>query len=245
VLGRVLGLVIVAKRPAEILADLRDAARAQGGCGAWVPGATQYGYDTPGNLTSIQPPTLATGTGTQPGNTSVAYDAISRPCVVTDGKGQKTKYGYDPLDRTTSITKYAAGATSSGCTVTGTVAGTVTLTYDVDGNLTQRVDPNGTSTFTYTKLNRLASQAYPGGRTNTYTYDQVGNSRRSPTPAAPSPTPTTSTTCWRRWPTRAGAARLRRRRCARRSGSTTTATARRRPTRTGPCSPATTTRPAG
>jgi YD repeat-containing protein len=140
--------------------------------------ATQYLYDPAGNLTSIQPPTLDTvpnPTGTQPGNTTIAYDAISRQCVVTDGKGQKTKYGYDGLDRMTSITKYNPGATSSGCTVTGTVAKTVTLTYDVDGNLTQRVDPNGTSTFAYTKLNRLASQAYPGGRTNAYTYDQVGN----------------------------------------------------------------------
>ena len=137
--------------------------------------ATQFGYDTPGNLTSIQPPTLAAGTGTQPGNTSIAYDAISRPCVVTDGKGQKTKYGYDGLDRTTSITKYGAGATSNGCTVTGTIAGSVTLTYDENGNLTQRVDPNGTSTFAYSKLNRLTSQSYPGGRTNSYTYDQIGN----------------------------------------------------------------------
>jgi RHS repeat-associated protein len=136
---------------------------------------TQYGYDTQGNLTSIQPPTLAAGTGTQPGNTAIAYDAISRPCVLTDGKGQKTKNGYDGLDRTTSITKYNAGATSSGCTVTGTVAASVTLTYDVNGNLTQRVDPTGTSTFSYSKLNRLISQAFPGGRTNSYTYDQVGN----------------------------------------------------------------------
>jgi RHS repeat-associated protein len=137
--------------------------------------ATQYGYDAPGNLTSVQPPTLDAGTGTQPGNTTVAYDSISRPCVVTDGKGQKTKYGYDGLDRNTSIQKYNAGATSSGCTVTGTVAKTVSLTYDEDGNLTQRVDPNGTSTYAYSMLNRLKSQTYPGGRVNSYTYDQVGN----------------------------------------------------------------------
>jgi RHS repeat-associated protein len=137
---------------------------------------TTYGHDSVGNINLITPPTLAAGTGTQPGTTTVAYDAVARPCIVKDGKGQRTLYGYDKLDRVKTITKYPSSSTSSGCTITsGTASGSVSLTYDNNGNLTQRVDPVGTSTYAYNKLNRLNSQVFPGPRTNTYTYDPVGN----------------------------------------------------------------------
>lgn len=130
---------------------------------------TSYGEDAVGNINLITPPGPL-------GTTSITYDSAARPCVVKDGKGQRTKYTYDGLDRVLTITKYPSTSTSSGCSITsGTAAGSVSLTYDANGSLTQRVDPQGTSTYAYNKLNRLNSQSYPGGRVNTYTYDNVGN----------------------------------------------------------------------
>jgi len=51
----------------------------------------------------------------------------------------------------------------------------MTYTYDANGNLTQRTDPGGTSTFTFDDLNRVTAQTLPGGRTINYGYDANGN----------------------------------------------------------------------
>ncbi|HMC70179.1 MAG TPA: hypothetical protein VKJ07_13575, partial [Mycobacteriales bacterium] len=120
---------------------------------------TNYGYDAQGNLTSMTPPSPL-------GPTTITYDSLSRIATVTDGKNQKRTYGYDNLDRVTSI----AFADSSGNTVA-----TVTFSYDNDGNLTQRTDPNGTSAYAHDALNGVTQQTYPGSLTNTYAYDPVGN----------------------------------------------------------------------
>ena len=98
--------------------------------------------------------------------------------MTTDGKGQKTLYSYDVLDRLLSVKYYGAGATSSGCTVTGTLADSVTNTYDDDGNTKTRVDSDsesGTSSFNYDPLNRLTSEAEPGTRNTSYGYDNASN----------------------------------------------------------------------
>jgi YD repeat-containing protein len=43
----------------------------------------------------------------------------------------------------------------------------MTYTYDAIGNRTQRVDPSGTTTYTFDRLNWLTREALPGGVTYT------------------------------------------------------------------------------
>jgi YD repeat-containing protein len=62
---------------------------------------TTFGYDANGNLTSVTPPAPL-------GATTIAYDGLSRPTSVTDGKGQVTTTSYDALDRVTQ-TSFAGG----------------------------------------------------------------------------------------------------------------------------------------
>jgi RHS repeat-associated protein len=108
--------------------------------------ATNYGYDSKGNVTSITPPAPL-------GSTAIVPDALSRPSQVTDGKGQVTRYSYDKLDRITQI--LYGGATS--CTDAATCT---TYQWDQAGNLTQRVDNTGTATFGYDQLNRTIRKSH-------------------------------------------------------------------------------------
>jgi RHS repeat-associated protein len=121
-----------------------------------------YNY-TNGNLTTIDPP------GTAIGNTTITYDGLSRIATITDGKGQEREFVYDKLDRVTSVTlKNSAGA----------VLATETASYDYDGNMTTRVDVEGTTKTTtseFDALNRLKKETLPGAKTNEYTYDATGN----------------------------------------------------------------------
>jgi YD repeat-containing protein len=114
-----------------------------------------YGYDTSGRLTSITPPTT-TAPSTQLGATAITYDSLSRTHTVTDGKSQVSTLAYDVLDRLTQIT-YNDGST-------------ISLTYDDDGNVTERDESSGVTTkitgYTYDKLNRLTREDFPDGSSN-------------------------------------------------------------------------------
>jgi RHS repeat-associated protein len=70
---------------------------------------------------------------------------------------ETTTYTYDAMDRVTQILYGADAAcvpSSGNC---------IQYTYDADGNLTQRVDNTGTTTFAYDDLNRLIDTGTPGG----------------------------------------------------------------------------------
>ncbi len=103
---------------------------------------TTYGYDPKGNLTRITPPAPL-------GATTIAYDGLSRPTTVTDGKGQVTTTSYDALDRVTK-TSVAGGPA-------------VDYVYDPGGRLTSCTDASGTTTYLYDRLNRLAPRTSPAG----------------------------------------------------------------------------------
>ncbi|MFL5911696.1 MAG: DNRLRE domain-containing protein [Gaiellaceae bacterium] len=126
---------------------------------------TNYSYDSSNlaNLTEVLEPTGSCVTSTRKLCWDFGYDGLSRPTSMTDGKNNQTTYTYDPLDRLTKIT-YSDGST-------------INYTYDSNGNLTQRVDNTGTTTYSYDALNRRTQEVYPGtnGVTNTYTYDGAGN----------------------------------------------------------------------
>ena len=64
---------------------------------------TSYSFDASGNVTRITPPSPL-------GATIVVPDNLSRTSSVTDGKGQKTTYCYDKVDR---LVKLFFGASSA------------------------------------------------------------------------------------------------------------------------------------
>ncbi len=126
---------------------------------------TTYGY-TSGNLTSVTAPS---GSGLNP--VTLTYDSANRVVKVSTvagspATGHEVDYTYDKFDRVTQeVYKNAAGSTVA----------TLTFTYDADGNLTQRVDPQGTTTYTYDGLNRLTGETFPNGSTDSYGYDPASN----------------------------------------------------------------------
>jgi RHS repeat-associated protein len=134
-------------------------------------GATTYGYDSEGNLTSVTPPSPL-------GGETITYDSLSRVASATDGKGQKTSYTYDNLDRVTQI--LYGGATQC----TPSTGNCITYTYDADGNRTGMTDQSGTTSYYYNALNQLTTESLPDTSSAcsgsspagiTYAYDGVGN----------------------------------------------------------------------
>ncbi|MFI7591238.1 RHS repeat-associated core domain-containing protein [Micromonospora sp. NPDC049359] len=115
---------------------------------------TNYTYDAKGNLTLVDNPGPL-------GDITILPDALSRMLEHTDGKGQKTQYVYDQLDRVDKIT-------FKGAVV-------VDYTYDKDGNLTQVADPTGATTFGYDRFGRPSSKSVPGATPIGYEYDRNGN----------------------------------------------------------------------
>ncbi len=115
---------------------------------------TNYTYDAKGNLTLVDNPAPL-------GDITLVPDALSRMKDQTDGKGQKTSYVYDNLDRVDKIT------------FQGNVV--IDYTYDKDGNLTQITDPTGNTTFTYDRFGRQTGKSVPGSANLVYEYDRNGN----------------------------------------------------------------------
>ncbi|HWG98468.1 MAG TPA: RHS repeat-associated core domain-containing protein [Pilimelia sp.] len=115
---------------------------------------TNYSYDGKGNLTKVDNPAPL-------GDITITPDALSRMKDRTDGKGQKTVYEYDDLDRLKKITYQDYR--------------TVEYTYDPDGNLTRIVDPSGTTVLTYDGFGRPATKTAPGAVVITYGHDRNGN----------------------------------------------------------------------
>ncbi|GCE51470.1 RHS repeat-associated protein [Thermosporothrix hazakensis] len=121
---------------------------------------TSFEYDSKGNLIKMIPPSPL-------GAYTLTVDLLtSRVQCVTDAKQQQTCYSYNKLDQVTGITYKKSD---------GTLAATISYSYDANGNLTKVVDPTGTTTFSYDKLNRLVSKTVPGGETITTGYDPIGN----------------------------------------------------------------------
>lgn len=132
---------------------------------------TSYNYDANGNLVGVTPPSPL-------GAITETVDSLSRLSTMTDGKGQKSTYSYDSLDRITQI--LYNGATQ--CVPSN--GSCITYSYDADGNRLTMVDQSGTTTYYYDALNRAITVALPttgnacsGSSPSglTYTYDAVGN----------------------------------------------------------------------
>lgn len=135
--------------------------------------------------------------------TYTQYNALGYPVVITDGNGAVTTYAYDGLNRVTGVSYLADGETVSteynalgqrvsmtdanGTTryeyddlnrltvVTDTFEAVIRYGYDLNGNRTQLVYPDGrTVTYTYDADNRLDSLLDWSRGLTDYDYDEAG-----------------------------------------------------------------------
>jgi RHS repeat-associated protein len=129
---------------------------------------TSYEYDASGNLKTVIAPV-----GSHLAKKTISVDADGRPHIITqclaESGGSCTSsetetLTYDNLDRITEAVDSGPGAPK-----------TFRYTFDGDGNLTKRVDPGGTTSFTIDKLNRVTKESLPGAVSNSYTYDAASN----------------------------------------------------------------------
>jgi len=95
---------------------------------------------------------------------SFTYDPEGDMATRTDFNGKTTTYAYDPLNRLLSRTPDAS--------FTGAVP--ESFTYTATGQRLTMTDASGTTTYTYTNRDQIASKATPQG-TLAYTYDPAGN----------------------------------------------------------------------
>jgi RHS repeat-associated protein len=134
---------------------------------------TTYSY-THGNLTTVTPATIPSGSGTPLNPIHLSYDSANRVSEISSvcssggcsGTGHEVDYTYDDFDRVTqALYKNASGTTVA----------TICYEYDNDGNLTQVSDPSGDTDYVYDGLNRLTSEYLPTGGPDYYNYDPAGN----------------------------------------------------------------------
>lgn len=147
--------------------------QAPGGSCTAVPKVrcTTYAYTYTGSVLQrivITPPTPL-------GAETANFDAVGRVADVTDGRGKKTTYSYDAIDRITRLLYDGTTTCSAPATCTN-------YTYDGGGNLTQRIDVTGTTNFVLDKLSRVTKKDFPsadadcaGQGGTTYTYDLAGD----------------------------------------------------------------------
>jgi RHS repeat-associated protein len=149
---------------------------------------TEYAYDAGGNITRV---TRAKNDGTYERATDYLYDgrnlarretqypawpSTSGLLVASmtydpsgnlenrvDQLAQTTTFGYDALNRLTSVAYDDPGTPDVG------------YAYDANGNRTQMTDGTGTTTYAYDQLVRLTSVTSPGPTTVGYRYDRDGN----------------------------------------------------------------------
>lgn len=130
-------------------------------------GTYDFAYDDLGRLTGTE--TAYSFLTSRTFTVSYAYDKNSNRTGMTDPEGGSTTYGYDTLNRLTTLTPPAAIAPSA-----------FTFTYDALSRRTSLNRPNGVNTeYSYDSLSRLLSVLHKlGGNTidgTSYVVDLVGN----------------------------------------------------------------------
>jgi RHS repeat-associated protein len=132
-----------------------------------------FQYDTHNRLLEIDHPV--------PSGSKILYTYDSRANLKTvqdeNHLSANTTYGYDSLNRLTSVTQTLAGApaVSGLCPAS---AGTIVSCYgyDIQDNLKSVTDPNGNvTTYAYDDFRRMQSQVSPVSGTPNFVYDAAGN----------------------------------------------------------------------
>jgi RHS repeat-associated protein len=126
-----------------------------------------YTYDPDGNQSSI---------ATLSGSDSFTYDAVGQLTAASYANGRSVTYAYDAAGNRTVVNDNGTNQLYSANNLNEySVAGDASLGYDADGNLTNRTDSSGTTSFQYDSENRLIAVVTPTNGTWQYTYDAFGN----------------------------------------------------------------------
>ena len=152
---------------------------------------TTYAYDDANRLTSIDYSTdnpdavsfsynadgQRTEMSDESGTTTYAHDSLGRLTSTTSGSDQQTTYGYDLADELTSI-GYPDALTPNDLNDPGQdeiEEGTVTRTYDDEGNLASVSDwLDNTTSFDYDADGNLTDVTRPNETEASYDYDANG-----------------------------------------------------------------------
>jgi YD repeat-containing protein len=134
---------------------------------------TTYGYDSQGNVTSIDGPLAGAGD-----TTTNLYDALNRLTRMTDPNTGQINYGYTALDQVTTVqdprtltTSYGYDALNNLNSLTSPDTGASSKTFDAAGNVLTATDARGkTGTYTYDALNRVTSVSYGTNNASNVTY---------------------------------------------------------------------------
>ncbi|MCK5493316.1 MAG: RHS repeat protein, partial [Candidatus Omnitrophica bacterium] len=121
-----------------------------------------YGYD---NLNQVFNISFETAEALK--TFTFTYDDKGRRIGLRYPNDIETAYVYDEVDRLLSI---AAGEPG----LPGSIS-TIGYLYDQNSNRTQRIDSQGTHSYSYDNINQLINAAYPEGTTQAYTFDALGN----------------------------------------------------------------------
>lgn len=142
---------------------------------------TTYGYDTNGNLQSVNAPLSR--------NSTNGYDELNRLAQMTDPGTGITAYRYDATDNLTQVTDprslvtgYQYNGFGDVKQLTSPDTGTTNNTFDSGGNLSTKTDARAdVATYLYDALNRVTSAAYKHSSTTDqtylYTYDAGTNGK--------------------------------------------------------------------
>ncbi len=177
--------------------------------GATPLNLTEYRYDLNGNRTEERI--------NRPGGaqlTSYAYDAADRLTGTKRVEGANavdTGWAYDAADNRLSETVVSSGSSPSSITrsytydarnqltqIADSAAGTTTLSYDLQGNLTQKLNGSDTTAFVWNARDHLASVSRNGTVLGRYSTDHTGLrvSKEALNPLQPGAPPRVLRTQW-------------------------------------------------
>jgi RHS repeat-associated protein len=127
----------------------------------------EYTYDLDGNQNSI---------ATLSGSNSFTYDAVGQLTVASYADGRSVAYAYDAAGNRTVVNDNGTNLIYSANDLNEySAAGGAGFGYDADGNLTNRTDSSGTTSYQYDSENRLIGVSTPANGAWQYIYDAFGN----------------------------------------------------------------------
>jgi RHS repeat-associated protein len=136
-------------------------------------GTTSYSFDRAGRVTGID------YSDTTP-DITYGYDAVDRLTSLTDGAGTKS-YSYDAANRLTAVARgttgfsYSYDAADNLTQTTQPDSTTISHAYDDAEQLTSLTQGSNVTGYTYDRTGALASKTLPNGITETRSYDHAGS----------------------------------------------------------------------
>lgn len=152
----------------------------------------QWDYDASGQIVSVS---YKDRSGKAVAGSSYRYDLAGNPVERQDSQGETARYAYDSANQlieeasAEALIKYAYAAGGNRATVTDGAAvrqfksdaadqlieaGAERLSYDANGNLTNRKGPGGTIAYEYDIDNRLVKVVSADGASTTFGYAPTG-----------------------------------------------------------------------